>query len=249
MTATLTPQINDRVTMHEGWAVRDLPNGDQVRARLVHDQDPMEPEFGGTGVTLIRERDSDGGCDTGDHDGLYAVLERTAWCQACRMHVITREHDELPYHPDADCSWHAWSDVVKDREEFVRRYLRAFHGMEDAFLFRHRGYSQSDWADMWVIVETPSHGCTVSREYAKGIVQEWSDWAKGDAWGAEAEYRSLADAMEAEDFDEGWSDHDALWGGIGDGGAQSVLHQVLYCHPFGDVKVDPDDLPKPYDFY
>ena len=51
--------------------------------------------------------------------------------------------------------------------------------------------------------------------------------------------------MEAEDPEDGWTHHDTLHGGIGDGGALSILHQVLYIHPFGDV--DYLALPAPYE--
>lgn len=233
MTETKT---NARVTVEDGWAVRDLPNGDQVRAQLRVDifGGTGEPERDGTGVLLVRERDSYHGTDLDEHDGLSAVLDRFTgddyW-----------DANPASYGQGAKA-------LPVDRETFVRRYLRAFWDVEDAFMFRHRDHG--DWADIWVIIDT-AHApwefqlSPPSRAMAEGIVREWSNWAKGECYYAVSEYRTLADAMEAEDPDEGWTDHDTLHGGIGDDGALSVLEQVLYVHPFGDV--DRDALPRPYE--
>lgn len=258
MTITDTMTNHRRVTVQDGWAVRDLPNGDQVRARLHYDEGGciFEPERGGAGVLLVRERDGYGGAALDDHDGLRDVLDRTYAPRNVREHVtmtgVIRRESEVIDGEDVDFTDYAWLEDGRlpiPRQEFVRRYLRAFHGVEDAFLFRHRGYSQSDWADIWVIVEEvdlhDGNTWTASREVAESIAREWSDWAKGDVYWAEAEHRTLADAMEAEDFDEGWTHHETLSGGIGDDGAKHLLYDALYVHPYGGV--DMADLPEPYE--
>src|SRR5690606_28027221 len=131
-----------------------------------------------------------------------------------------------------------------DREEFVRRYLRAFWDVKDAFLFRHRDYQ--DWADIWVVVESVrpegwDEDWTISREGAESVAQEWSDWAKGDCYGVESQTRTLSDAMCADpsDPDDGWEDADACWGYIGDSGARYALSEAL--------GVDEADVPAPYE--
>lgn len=255
---TITESNTRTLPVIDGWAVRDLPNGDQVRARLRVDEygDTMEPERDGTGVLLVRERDGYGGAALDDHDGLRDVLDRTYAPRNAREHVtmtgVIRRESEVIDGEDVDFTDYAWLEDGRlpiPRQEFVRRYLRAFHGVEDAFLYEHHGYSQSDWADIWVIVEEADlhdgNTWTASREVAESIAEEWSDWARGDVYLAESEYRTLADAMEAEDFDEGWTHHETLSGGIGDDGALSILYQVLYVHPFGDV--DYTALPAPYE--
>ena len=242
MTETLT---NTRVTVIDGWAVRDLPNGDQVRARLRVDEcgDTMEPERDGTGVLLVRERDSYGGVSLDEHDGLEHVLEHTSEDRGGNVRVETCK----PWDPSKN-----WQDQVTtlgiDREEFVRRYLRAFWGVEDALLFRHRDCQ--DWADIWVIVESVrpdgwDEDWTISREGAESVAREWSDWAKGDCYYVEIEHRSLADAMEAEDSDDMWSGFESYGDAIGDDGARCLLHDALYVHPFGGVDIA--SLPEPYE--
>ena len=244
MTATMT-KTNPRVTVENGWAVRNLDDGSQVRARLIHDPYHPEPERGrgmwNEGVSLVRERDGYGGTDLDDHDGLRRVLmDRIAWCQACLMHVVTREHDELPYRPDADCSWHAASDVVKDREEFVRRYLRAFWDVQHVSLRHHSGYSQSDWADIWVIVEGVEEGANVDA-LADATWEEWDAWAKGDIYSIEVETRTLTDAMCAapNDPDDGWEHDEEVGGYYGDEGARDGLVYAL--------GVDEADVPALWD--
>ena len=253
---TITESNTRTLPVIDGWAVRDLPNGDQVRARLRVDEygDTMEPERDGTGVLLVRERDSYHGIDLDEHDGLARVLDRIG--HDGRYWYVTREAEdqERLFEPGMNIRdyWkrceHEFKGGEDEAREFVRRYLRAFWDVEDAFMFHHRSYR--DWADIWVIVESVrpygwDEDWTISREGAESVAQEWSDWAKGDVYWAECEARSLADAMEAEDPEDGWTPRDTLHGGIGDDGALSILHQVLYVHPFGDV--DYTALPAPYE--
>ena len=256
MTETMTN--HKRVSVIDGWAVRDLPNGDQVRAQLHVDRfgGTDEPERDGTGVLLVRESSGYHGTDLDEHDGLARVLDRIDHDGRHWWVIREAEDQERMFESGMGIRdyWkrieHEFRGGEVEAHEFVRRYLRAFWGVEDAFLFRHHGYSQSDWSDIWVIVESVrpygwDEDWTISREGAESVVQEWSDWAKGDCYYVESEYRTLADAMEADDFDEGWTDHDTLHGGIGDGGALSILHQVLYVSGYGDV--DHETLPRPFE--
>ena len=153
--------------------------------------------------------------------------------------IIRRESEEMP-----DFHWLKDGALPIPREEFVRRYLRAFHGVEDAFLFRHS--SHSDWADIWVIVESVrpegwDEDWTISREGAEDVVREWSEWAEGDCYGFESQTRTLTDAMcsDPSDPDDGWEDADACWGFIGDSGARYALSEAL--------DMSEADVPAPYE--
>lgn len=237
----------------DGWVVRDLPNGDQVRARLRVDEygDTMEPDRDGTGVLLVRESSGYHSMDLDEHDGLARVLDRIG--NDGRYWYVTREAEdqERMFEPDMGIRdyWkrieHELKGGADEAREFVRRYLRAFWDVEDAFMFEHQGYSQSSWSDIWVIVERPVLGALTAREYAEAIAREWSDWAKGDCYYVEIEHRSLADAMEAEDSDDMWSGFESYGSGIGDDGARCLLHDALYVHPFGGVDIAA--LPEPYE--
>ena len=239
MTETLT---NTRVTIENGWAVRSLDDGSQVRARLLVDTmgDTEEPPREGCGVLLVRESDSYGGVDLDEHDGLSAVLDRLYRVRHGEWRVDMVHDGSIPA---TRTDWRPVGDD-DDREEFVRRYLRAFWDVEDAFMFRHHDYR--DWADIWVIVESVrpegwDEDWTISREGAESVVQEWSDWAKGECYGFESQTRTLTDAMcsDPSDPDDGWEDADACWGFIGDSGARYALAEAL--------GVDEADVPAPYE--
>lgn len=222
MTETLT---NTRVTVIDGWAVRNLDDGSQVRARLIPDPYHPEPERGDA-VTLVRERDGYRGIDLDEHDGLSAVLDR-----------FTGD-DYWDANPE---SWGQGAKALPvDRETFVRRYLRAFHDVQHASMRHHQGYSQSDWADIWVIVE----GDVDTRSpdnLADAIWSEWDAWAKGDIYTIESQTRTLTDAMfaDGDDPDDGWQDGERVGGYYGDDGAAAGLAELL--------DVDPDDVPNVWD--
>lgn len=207
-----------RVTVEDGWAVRNLNDGSQVRARLIHDPCHPEPERGAgmwnEGVTLVRERDGYGGADLDDHDGLSAVLDRFTG------------NDYWDANPEN--YGQGAKALPVDREEFVRRYLRAFWDVQHVSLRHHSGYSQSDWADIWVIVEGVEEGVSPDN-LADATWFEWDAWAKGDVYIVESQTRTLTDAMCADprDPDDGWEDCEHVGGYYGDEGARAGLMYAL----------------------
>lgn len=254
---TAQTMTNARVTVRDGWAVRDLPNGDQVRARVRHDVlDVEQPERYGSGVTLVRERDGYGGIDLDEHDGLARVLGRLG--NEGRYWYVSREGDdqERLFEPGMSIRdyWkrceHPFRGGEDEAQEFVRRYLRAFHGAADVRLYHHTGYSQGDWADIWVIVESEvlhdGTTWTPTREQVDAVLDEWSAWARGDVYIVESEYRTLADAMSADEWDEGWVEHEMpLHGCIGEEGVLSGLADMLYVP--GHDHIRRGDLPPLYE--
>lgn len=237
---TAQTKTNTRVTVENGWAVRNLNDGSQIRARLRPDHDPIEPERGpgmwNQGVTLVRERDGYGGVDLDEHDGLRAVLDRlyrvgrNGW----RVDMV---HDTAL--PATRTDWRpVGSDA--DREEFVRRYLRAFWGVQHASLRHHQGHSQGDWADIWVIVEGVEGGADVDA-LADATWNEWSAWAKGDVYSVESQTRTLTDAMYSDpsDPDDGWEDFECVGGYYGDKAATAGMAEFLSVYE--------SELPAPYE--
>lgn len=215
---------NKRVTVEDGWCVTDNEDGSQTRARLEVDQYPTEPERGpgmwNNGVSLVRERDGYGGADLDDHDGLRAVLDRL-YRMGYQEWWVDMVHD--PALPATRRDVRPVGDDA-DREEFVRRYLRAFHDVQHVSLRHHQGYSQSDWADVWVIVEGVEEGANVDA-LADATWSEWDAWAKGDVYVVVSEHRTLAEAMEGEDT---WSEHDYPCGGYyGDSGGRYGVAEAL----------------------
>ena len=227
--STMT-KSNTRVTVEDGWAVRNHDDGSQTRARLIPDPYHPEPERGAgmwnNGVSLIRERDGYGGAELDDHDGLRAVLERTE-----------NYADVLVVYGPGD-QGESWPKC--DRETFVRRYLRAFWDVQHVSLRHHSGYSQSDWADIWVIVEGVEEGANVDA-LADATWSEWDAWAKGDVYSVESQTRTLTDAMCADpsDPDDGWEDDEHVGGYYGDDEARYGLSEAL--------SVDEADVPAPYE--
>lgn len=226
-----------RVTVENGWAVRSLNDGSQVRARLIHDPYHPEPERGAgmwnDGVLLVRERDSYRGLVLDEHEGLELVLERTLEDRNGNVRVATCK----PWDPDRN-----WDDQLTtlgiEREEFVRRYLRAFYGVQHASLRHHS--DMGDWADIWVIVEGVEEGVSPDN-LADATWFEWDAWAKGDVYTVESQTRTLTDAMCADprDPDDGWEDHEYVGGHYGDEGAHAGLMYAL--------GVDEADLPALWD--
>ena len=223
MTATTT-KTSTRVTVEDGWAVRNLDDGSRVRARLIPDPYHPEPERGAgmwnDGVLLVRERDSYRGITLDEHDGLSAVLDRFTgddyWDANPENYGLAAK--ALPV----------------DREEFVRRYLRAFYGVQHASLRHHS--DMGDWADIWVIVEGVEDSADVDA-LADATWEEWDAWASGEVYVVESQTRTLTDAMfaDGDDPDDGWEDDTRVGGYYGDDGATAGLAELL--------GVDPDDVP------
>ena len=213
MTETLT---NTRVTVIDGWAVRNLDDGSQVRARLIPDPYHPEPERGAgmwnEGVLLVRERDSYRGIDLDEHDGLNAVLDR-----------FTGD-DYWDANPES--YGQGAKALPVDCETFVRRYLRAFYGVQHVSLRRHS--DMGDWADIWVIVEGVEEGANVDA-LADATWEEWDAWAKGEVYVVESQTRTLTDAMcsDPSDPDDGWEDDESIGGYYGDEGATDGLAEQL----------------------
>ena len=231
MPLTTTTTTTPRVRVTDGWVVKDNPDGSQTRARLIHDPHHPEPDRGrgmwNEGVSLVRERDGYGGADLDEHEGLTRVLNRTDDADTATM-VYQDEYGEHDVTGEAKC----------DRVTFVRRYLRAFHGVQHVSLLRHQGYSKGDWADIWVIAEDCPNS-TDAEATARATFDEWDAWAKGDCYGIESETRTLLDSMAGDDED-GWVEEDpACFGYYGDDAAEDVLAEAL--------GVDREDLPPIYD--
>ena len=213
MTETLT---NTRVTVIDGWAVRNLDDGSQVRARLIPDPHHPEPERGAgmwnEGVLLVRERDSYRGIDLDEHDGLSAVLDR-----------FTGD-DYWDANPES--YGQGAKALPVDRVEFVRRYLRAFYGVQHVSLRHHS--DMGDWADIWVIVEGVEEGANVDA-LADATWEEWDAWAKGEVYVVESQTRTLTDAMcsDPSDPDDGWEDDESIGGYYGDESATDGLAEQL----------------------
>ena len=226
-------KTNPRVTVENGWAVRNHDDGSQTRARLIPDPYHPEPERGpgmwNEGVSLIRERDSYRGITLDEHDGLEHVLEHTSEDRNGNVRVETCK----PWDPNKN-----WQDQVTtlgiDREEFVRRYLRAFHDVQYVSLRHHQNYT--DWADIWVIVEGVEEGANVDA-LADATWEEWDAWAKGEVYVVESQTRTLTDAMcsDPSDPDDGWEDDESIGGYCGDESATDGLA--------GQLGVGRDDVP------
>lgn len=221
--STMT-KSNTRVTVEDGWAVRNLDDGSQVRARLIPDPYHPEPERGAgmwnDGVLLVRERDSYRGITLDEHDGLSAVLDR-----------FTGD-DYWDANPEN--YGHGAKALPVGREEFVRRYLRAFYGVQHASLRHHS--DMGDWADIWVIAEGVEDSADVDA-LADATWEEWDAWASGEVYVVESQTRTLTDAMfaDGDDPDDGWEDDTRVGGYYGDDGATAGLAELL--------GVDPDDVP------
>lgn len=248
---TITESNTRTLPVIDGWAVRDLPGGDQIRARIVHDPHYSEPERGAgmwnEGVILVRERDGYRGIDLDEHEGLARVLDRVNhdgrywWVE--RHDANDLDAGERMW--DADKTMEEnWKRTEHDlhgeagAHEFIRRYLRAFWDVQHVSLRHHSGYSQSDWADIWVIVEGVEEGANVEG-IADATWTEWDAWAKGDVYTIESETRTLLDAMEAGDSEGGWAADDMVGVYYGDDDAAEALAETL--------GVDVSTLPRTYD--
>lgn len=225
-TATSRVRVADAPEFPAGlgpWITTANADGSETRARLERDEFAVEPERGegmwNDGVMLICDRNGYNGTDLDEFDPLTWVLERI---EENRDGTVTVFADPRSENVTAD-------GVAKcDRVTFVRRYLRAFHNVLTVELRRHRGYCQSDWADVWVITDAAEFESEDSAQsVANATWDEWDAWARGDVYVAMSQERTLMDAMNAEDEEDGWGDSEYVGGVYGEDGGRLVQSEVL----------------------
>src|SRR5699024_10741875 len=171
--STMT-KSNTRVTVEDGWAVRNLDDGSQVRARLIPDPYHPEPERGAgmwnEGVSLVRDRDNYGCVDMDEHEGLARVLDRVNhdgrywWVERHDANDLDAGERMWDTDKTLEQNWKRTEHDLRGEagaHEFIRRYLRAFWDVQHASLRRHSGHGGSNWADIWVIVEGVEEGANV----------------------------------------------------------------------------------------
>lgn len=101
-----------------------------------------------------------------------------------------------------------FDDEFNDAIDVTRRFARIFMGYTEAeaeeriALVLTRGYSQSDWAELFVHVAEDGYGT------AEGWAEEWAMYARGDVFGVTVQTLNTCDSCDCED----WLDGDALWG-------------------------------------
>lgn len=101
-----------------------------------------------------------------------------------------------------------FNDVFDNAIDVTRRYARIFHNYteDDASrrigLVSSQGYSQGDWAELFVHVSEDGYGT------AESWANEWAMYARGDVYGVTLQSLSTCDSCECED----WEDGDSLWG-------------------------------------
>lgn len=233
--------IGSGITFDGRWVTRDLPSGDQVRATITQDPYTEEPERGKgmwcEGVYLYTDQ---AGLISDDHYGIRTVLDRIGYSYPTDETTVVYGDpyaESITRDGEAKCS----------PEVFVRRYLRAFYDVQWVGYVEHRGYSQSDWAGYWLIVDGAD--TDDPQGLALAYWNEWDAWANGDVYSVNVQRRSLLDAMNADGPDDGWTDADYYDCGdaYGDDGTQYALATALFQH--GD-NIDnlAQVMPKPYRF-
>lgn len=223
--------------IEDGWVVRNNPDGSQTRARLVRYAYASEPERGpgiwNEGITLYTESG-----DLDFHEGLDYVLDRTESARNLRDQgktvVYRRESDIMP-------EWGILDNGLLNipREEFVSRYLRAFHDVDYVEKYTHTGYSQGDRRDIWVVAEGVM-GEGDAKVIAQETVQEWSAWASGDVYLIEVETRTLLEAMDGEE----WTFDCNVGCAYGDSQARDMMAEALDV----DLDVVPESIDLPIEY-
>lgn len=215
---------NKRATVVDGWVQVDQEDGSQIRARLVVDRDPFEPERGAgmwnEGVTLFRVEDNYRGTDL-DH---YAPMGNI-------MSIIENGEDDNTGEYRDETPW------MRDKDQ-VSRYLRIFHDAQFAEIVTVQHFR--DIAHILVVAEGMEDSAN-PEAIARGTLEEWSAWASGDVYMVEAQTRTLAQAMEDGDEDYSWTDDEdyPVGGYYGDESGREGIAEAL--------GVSVDDVPGAYD--
>lgn len=217
---------NKRVTVVDGWCVTDNEDGSQTRARLEVDQAPSEPERGegmwNAGVSLVREYPDSYYADIDSHDGLAAVMDRVDKVGGSWV-VYAGDYDGKDTILGSD----------DKMEEFVSRYLRIFWNVQYAKRFYVGDYRYS--YPVWGIAEGVEEEGTDIPALVAETHRQYEAYANGDVYVVISEHRTLADAMEDEEFS--WSEHDYPCGGYyGDSEGRYGVAEAL--------GVDVDDVPE-----
>lgn len=241
-----------RTRVENGYAVRDLPNGDQVRVSVTRDPFPSEPDRGpgmwNEGVSLVCVADGYRGIDLDEHEGLSRILDRVNhdgrywWVERCGSENVEAINRIWDADKTAAQNWERTEHDLHGEDaalEFVARYLRVFWNVQYAELHHHQGYSQGDWADVWVIAEGIEDGAD-PETIARATWDEWSAWARGDCYVVETEVRTLEGAMEADNDEDEWETDDCTGPYYGDTDTRDAVAESLWC--------DRADVPPLYKF-
>ncbi len=130
----------------------------------------------------VYEVSRDNGTDDPREDhwyGVHAHIHAQAGCGYGR-------HGEEPEHEIGKAFLRFFeSGVTSDRWdalELTERFIRIFHpGKYTVALYGARGYSQSDWWDLFIVGENDER-YTYTAEDLHGYAREWEQWARGDVY-------------------------------------------------------------------
>lgn len=109
---------------------------------------------------------------------------------------------------DGSVAARSWEDVAAA----TNRALSILGRSERISIHSHRGYSQSDWAKIWVEAEPDAP--------VESLVSEWSMWARGDVYGVTRQIRTECDSCDCDD----WEDGESLWGIYADDAEEAVKY-------------------------
>lgn len=173
--------MNDTLTTRY---YKSTEQGYRYRADLFHDHDALDPtgeDFFESKLTVVTA----GYNSTADvgFDG-FALQE-----------VLERMNEGLT------SAWKSRGDHLENLVATVNRCAALTGEEARVYMFKHRGYSQSDWAT--VLVEADNED-TARRDF-----EQWSGWARGDVYGVEIQ-REEYDSDDDEWYEVGLAD--ALWG-------------------------------------
>ena len=77
--------------------------------------------------------------------------------------------------------WNRDHDATEKCATVTNRLLKMSGDSTRVFPHSTHGYSQSDWADILVVLDSPEEW-TAPAEAAENIAREWEQWARGDVW-------------------------------------------------------------------